>query len=642
MIPWILGSLVMKTAGDHIQTPDPPQRRIRPVNVASLHAVFESRPDGRMYVRSNDSLQPYPLRVTDSLQFWASQAPQRIFLAQRAEDGGWQAITYADALKRVRRIASGLLQEGLSPDKPLMILSGNSIEHALLALAAMYVGIPYAPIAPSYSLAVREYNALAHVWQNFDPGMVFVQDGAAFSPALKAVLHDNRVRVAYHSSAPGEFNALQWSDLEAGEPSSEVDEVNRATGPDTILKVLYTSGSTGLPKGVITTNRMLTSNQQMLRQVMPCLHEEPPVVCDWLPWNHTFGGSHNFGIVLYNGGSLYIDSGRPVDGLFNETVRNLREIAPTAYFNVPKGFEMLVQHLREDAVLRKTFFSRLNLLFFAAAGLNRRTWDEVQQIAFETCGEEILVVTGLGATESAPFALSTGIEGSAPGWIGLPVPGVELKLARVGERMEARLRGPSITPGYWRRPDLNELAFDDEQFYCMGDAVALLDRSDPQRGFIFDGRLNEDFKLSTGTWVRTSMLRTRLLAHFDGLLQDVVLAAPDRDYVGALLFPNLDACRKLCRGLKESASASAIIAVPEVRSAFQQRLSSFVAKNPGSSTHVQRAILLDAPPSLEAREITDKGTLNQAAVLKNRASLLQLLYGEDADGLVLRTDIQQQ
>jgi feruloyl-CoA synthase len=631
----------MKTVGDHIQTPGKPQRPVRPVNVASLRAVFNWRPDGNIYGHSTEPLQNHPLRVTDSLQFWAAQTPSRAFLAQRAKDGAWQTITYADALIRVRRLAGGLLREGLSPARPLMILSGNSIEHALLALAAMYVGVAFAPIAPSYSLAVREYNALAHVWQNFDPGMVFVQDGPAFSPALKAVLRAGPVRVAYHSAPPDGFNALALSDLENMEPSSAVDRANQATGADTIAKILYTSGSTGLPKGVITTNRMLTSNQQMLRQVMPCLFEEPPVVCDWLPWNHTFGGSHNFGIVLYNGGTLYIDAGRPVPGAFAETVRNLREVAPTAYFNVPKGFEMLVQHLRADAELRKTFFSRLNLLFFAAAGLNRRTWDELQDLAFETCGEEILVVTGLGATESAPFALSTGIGGSAPGWIGLPVPGVQLKLVPVGERREARLRGPSITPGYWRRPDLNDLAFDDENYYRMGDAVAFRDPSDPQKGFVFDGRLNEDFKLSTGTWVRVSMLRMRLLAHFDGLLQDVVLAAPDRDYVSALMFPNRDACRKLSPGLTESALLSEVVSHAEVRSAFQQRLDSFARENPASSTHVRCAILLDSPPSLEAREITDKGTLNQAAVLKNRASLLHRLYADTVDSQVLRTGIQQ-
>ena len=615
-----------------------PQRPLRRANVASLRAVFESQPDGRIYGHSTETLQEYPLRLTDCLKRWACHAPQRTFLAQRGVDDKWQIITYSHAWMRVRRLAEGLLKEGLSPDKPLMILSGNSIEHALLALAAMYVGIPYAPIAPSYSLAVREYGALTEVWQNFGPGMVFVEDGTAFTPALKAVVRDSRVRIVYHGSPPVEFNAVPVAELESAASSSEADDANLASGPATIVKVLYTSGSTGLPKGVITTNRMLTSNQQMLRQVMPCLSEEPPVVCDWLPWNHTFGGSHNFGIALYNGGTLYIDGGKPVPDRFAETVRNLREIAPTAYFNVPKGYEMLVQHLRTDAVLRRNFFSRVQLMFFAAAGLNRHIWDELQEIAFQTCGEEIAVVTGLGATESAPYAFSTSREGSAPGWIGLPVPGVELKLSPMGNRMEARLRGPSITPGYWRRPELNKVAFDDENYYCMGDAVAFQDPSDPQKGFVFDGRLNEEFKLSTGTWVRTSMLRARLLAHFDGLLLDAVLAAPDQDYVGALLFPNVEACRRLCPGLNESALANEIISRPEVQSTFQARLKSFVPENPASSTHIRRAILLDSPPSMEAREITDKGSLNQAAILKNRASFVERLYQESTDGDVIRID----
>lgn len=607
--------------------------------MASLRAVFEHKSDGQIYVESVQTLQQYPARLTDSLKAWALESPQRTFLAQRGPDGAWQTINYAEAWTRVRCLAGGLLREGLSPDSPLMILSGNSIEHALVALAAMYVGIPYAPIAPSYSLAVREHGALRHVFQNFSPGIIFVQDGTAFEPALEAVLNDTRVRVAYQASEPKKFNSLSLADLETAGSCLAADDANRATGPDTVIKILYTSGSTGLPKGVTTTNRMLTSNQQMLRQVMPCLYENSPVLCDWLPWNHTFGGSHNFGIALYNGGTLYIDNGRPTPTMFAETARNLREIAPTAYFNVPKGYEMLVQHLRTDADLRRNFFSRLQVMFFAAAGLNRRTWDELQNIAFETCGEEILVMTGLGATESAPYALSTSIEGSAPGWVGLPVPGVKLKLSPVGKRMEVRLQGPSITPGYWRRPELDEVAFDDEKYYRMGDAVAFIDPSDPQKGFSFDGRLNEEFKLSTGTWVHTSILRTRLLAHFDGLVLDAVLAAPDRDYVAALLFPNLDACRRLCFDSSGSASATDIIARSEVRSVFQARLKSFTLENPASSTHIRRAILLDSPPCMEASEITDKGTLNQAAVLKNRASLVERLYQESADSEVLRIDV---
>ena len=628
----------MKIAGETQVQNQATRRPVRQVSVASLRAVFEALPQNVVRVRCAQPLKEYPQRVTDSLDFWAEHYPERIFLAQRLPSGPWQTVTYSEARGRVRRLAAGLLREGLSPGNPLMILSGNSIEHALLALAAMYIGIPYAPIAPSYSLGVRTYGALDHVWENFRPGMAFVQDGVAFTPALKAVVRDTNIRIVHHASPPKGFQSLSLTRLEETTRVAEVDDANNRTSADSIAKILYTSGSTGLPKGVITTHRMLTSNQQMLRQVMPCLEEEPPVICDWLPWNHTFGGSHNFGIVLYNGGTLYIDGGKPMPDLFSETVRNLREIAPTAYFNVPKAYEALVEHLRRDAALRQNFFSRLKLLFFAAAGLNRRTWDDIQQIAWETCGEEILVVTGLGATESAPFALSTGVEGSSPGWIGLPVPGVEAKLVPVGERVEVRLRGPSITPGYWRRPDLNDVAYDEDGYYRMGDAVARVDPSDPQKGFIFDGRLNEDFKLSTGTWVRTGNLRARLLAQFDGLLDDVVLAAPDRDYVAALLFPSIEKCRKLCQDSKGPASPAEILAHPEVRAAFQSGLRSFALNNEPSSTHVRRAILLDSAPSMEAREITDKGTLNQSVILKNRAGIVERLYQEPSPSDVLNTD----
>lgn len=613
------------------------RRRIRPVHVVAPRAVFEKQANGNVYIRSTEPLGSYPDRLTDCLKAWAQQAPDRIFLAQRGPDGGWEKLTYRETWLRVRRLAAGLLKLGLSQETPLIILSGNSIEHGLLALAAMHIGIPYAPIAPAYSLAVREYRALEHVWQNLAPGMVFVREGLQFSTALKAVVRGD-VQIVHHESAPDGFRSIRLEDLEQTEPTTDIDRANEQTGPDSVVKILYTSGSTGLPKGVITTNRMLCSNQQMLRQVMPCLCDEPPVICDWLPWNHTFGGSHNFGIALYNGGTLYIDHGRPTPDSFSETIRNLHEVAPTAYFNVPRGYEMLVEALRTDSALRQTFFSRLNLLFFAAAGLNRKTWDDLEQIAFETCGEELLIVTGLGATESAPFALSTGIEGSSPGWLGLPVPGVEAKLAPLGERTEVRLRGPSITPGYWRRPDLNANAFDEEGYYRMGDAVKPVDPSDLQKGFLFDGRLNEEFKLSSGTWVRTGTLRMRLLAHFGGLLQDIVLAAPDRDYVAALLFPSMGGCRSLLPQFPQNASRSELFSHPEVRSAFQQGLNSFAVQNPGISTHVRRAVLLDSPPSLEAREITDKGTLNQSAVLKNRASAVEQLYREPLSEGVLAVE----
>ena len=610
------------------------KRPVRAVRVASLEAIVDRRENGVIYVRSPRPLGEYPARVTDRLELWATEAPGRIFLAQRAPDGTWQTVTYAQALVRVRRLARGLLDHGLSASRPLIILSGNSIEHGLLALAAMYVGIPYAPIAPAYSLAVKEFAALSFVWQNFGPAMVFADEGAKFAPALKAVTN-NDTQIVFHRSRPEGMRSIPVEELESAEPSPAVNEANRRIGPDSVAKILYTSGSTGLPKGVITTHRMLCSNQQMLRQMMPSLADEPPVLCDWLPWNHTFGGSHNFGIALHNGGSLYIDAGKPTPDLFGETIRNLREIAPTAYFNVPKAYEMLIGHLRSEPGLRKTFFSRLNLLFFAAAGLSQHIWDALQDLAFETCGEEILVVTGLGATESSPYALSTGIEGASSGCLGLPVPGVELKLVPVEEKIEARLRGPSITPGFWRRPELTAAAFDEENYYRLGDAIKFADPQDPLKGFVFDGRLNEDFKMSSGTWVRVGPLRMRLLAHFGILLQDVVIAGPDREFTTALFFPALEMCRKLCAGLSPNAPAAEVLAHPEVRGVFQERLDSFASASTGSSTRIERAILLDTPPSIEVQEITDKGSINQKAVLGNRAALVEELYREPVPAHVL-------
>jgi feruloyl-CoA synthase len=605
------------------------RRPVRPVNVAPIRAIFDQRENGVTFVRSPDPLGPYPVRVTDRLELWAERSPGRIFLAQRSASGGWQEITYAETLKRVQRIAGALLRSGLSPDNPLMILSGNSIEHALLALSAMYVGIPYAPIAPAYSLAVKEFTTLGQIWQNLAPGMVLVDEGTLFAPALRQVMREGIAVVHLRSGTPG-IRSVSFVELENESPSEAVEEAHHRVGADSIAKILYTSGSTGLPKGVITSHRMLCSNQQMLAQMMPCLCENPPILCDWLPWNHTFGGSHNFGIVLYNGGTLYIDGGKPTAELFDETVRNLREIAPTAYFNVPKGYEMLLAFLRQDRKLRTTFFSRLSLLFFAGAGLSQHVLDEFQNIAFDHCGEEILVVTGLGATETAPFAISTGVEGSASGRIGLPVPGVELKLVPSGETIESRLRGPSITPGFWRRPDLDASIFDEEKFYCMGDAVKFVDPCDPIKGLLFDGRLNEDFKLSSGTWVRVSSLRMRLLAHFGALLLDVVLAGPDRDYLAALLFPSVDACRKLCEKLPDRAEPSALYAHAEVRRKFESLLNAYGRAYRSNSTRIERAILVDVPLSLETQELTDKGSINYRTVLKNRAAQVEDLYREPA------------
>jgi feruloyl-CoA synthase len=593
--------------------------------------VVDRRADGTTDVRSPHSLGPYAGKLTERLEHWATHAPSRVFLAQRGPDGTWRELTYADALARTRRIAQALLDRELSPERPIAILSGNGIEHGLLALAAMYAGVPYAPIAPAYSLIAREYGTLRYLMHSLRPGLVYAADGNAFANALRAVVSDDVEVVtdgrwgqtprAQPEGSDPLATTTPFAELEARPATDAVDAAHAAVGPDTAAKILFTSGSTGRPKGVITTQRMLCANQEQLRTVMRFLAEEPPVLCDWLPWNHVFGGSHNFGIVLYNGGTLYIDEGKPTAGAFDVTVRNLREVEHTVYFNVPRGYEMLVPHLRADAELRSRFFRRVEILFYAAAGLGQRFWDELQELAVEACGERVRMVTGLGATETAPFALCIASDDARAGMVGLPVPGVELKLARVGDKLEARMRGPNITPGFWRDPARSSAAFDEEGYYRSGDALVWVDAGDPSKGFAFDGRIDEDFKLSTGTWVSVGPLRARLLASLAPYAQDVVIAGHDRDEVTALIFPNRATCDALEGDL--------------LRAILSGCLGEVCAGATGSSTRVPRALMLDEPPSIDAGEVTDKGSINQRAVLRNRAALVQELYALPTPGRVI-------
>ncbi len=573
------------------------------MRVADAAAIFDQRPDGTIYVHSPRKLAAYPEKITQKLEHWAEAAPERTFLARRSATGEWQRISYAQTLTRVKAIAQSLIKRGLSFERPVAILSGNSIEHALLALGAMYAGVLYTPIAPAYSLAVNTFGTLANLWGSFRPALVFASDGARFERALRAMPMEG-VELVVAESVPDNLAFTRFEDLLETPVTSDVDGAHARVTPDTIAKILFTSGSTGSPKGVATTQRMLCSNQEMIRSSMQFLADEPPVLCDWLPWNHTFGGSHNFGIVLYNGGTLYIDDGRPTPAGFEATARNLLEIPTTACFNVPKGFEMLVERMQADHQLRDVFFSKLQVLFYAAAGLSQRVWDDLQNLAVAACGEEILMMTGLGSTESAPAALFTGIEGAASGLVGLPLPGVELKLKPVGEKLEARLKGPSITPGFWRSEGQTQAAFDDEGYYRMGDALVFADPNQPLRGFRFNGRLNEDFKLSTGTWVNAGPLRMKFIAHFGSLIHDLVLIGPDRDYLTALVFP----------------------AAGTTATALQTLLNVLSRSSTGSSTSLRRLMLAEEPPSIEAGELTDKGTLNQRAIRENRATLVEELY----------------
>jgi len=613
--------------------PDPaPTAPVRPVRLGPRDVVAERGPDGTIRLRSPHALPPYPAKLTERLDHWAAAAPSRIFLAQRDAAGGWRTVTYAQALERIRRLGAALLARGLSPERPLMILSGNDIEHALLGLAAMYVGIPYAPVSPAYALISQDFGKLRYIIDLLTPGLVFAADGSAFARAIAATVPAT-VQVMVARNPIAERRTTPFERLMAETSGAGAEAAHAAVGPDTIAKFLFTSGSTGTPKAVINTQRMWCSNQAMILAQLAYFAEEPPVILDWSPWHHTAGGNHNFGFVLYNGGTLYIDEGKPAPGAIETTVRNLREIATNWYFTVPKGYEALLPFLRTDAELRRTFFSRLKVLWFAGAALSQSVFDEMQDLALASCGERIMFLTGLGSTETAPMALGRMWQSTDSTNMGVPAPGVDLKLVPSAGKLEAWLRGPNIMPGYWRQPELTAQAFDDEGFYKLGDALKFQDPADPREGLLFDGRVAEDFKLATGTWVNVGPLRARLLAQLEPYARDVVIAGADRNEIGALIFPNVEACRRLA-----PAGAADVTCDARVLDEVRARLAAFARASTGSSNRVGRAILLAEPPSLDAGEITDKGSINQRAVLARRADAVTELYATAASPRVVVID----
>lgn len=601
---------------------------LRPVRLGVPTPVLERRADGSIIVRTREPLGPHPANLIEPLQKWARLAPDRLFLTQRGNDDGWRRLTYAQALTTVQRIGAALLRRGLSPERPIAILSGNDIEQALLGLGAMLVGVPFAPISPAYSLLSSDFGKLRTILGLLTPGLVFANDGLPFARALYATVPDGTELVVTRNPL-GDRRTTLFSELIGDEDARGVAAAYADVTADTIAKFLFTSGSTGHPKGVINTHRMMCANQAMLAAGFAFVADEPPVVLDWLPWSHTFGGNHNFNMVLVNGGTLTIDDGNPTPPGVPKTIRNLREIAPTIYFNVPKGYEALIPYFRADKALRETFFSRLKMLFYAGAGLNQATWDEINDLAVATTGERIIFVSSLGSTETAPAALACSWDFDRPGNIGLPAPGVELKLVPSEGKLEARLRGPHITPGYWREPALTQSAFDEEGFYKIGDALKFVDPNDPAKGFLFDGRIAEDFKLSTGTWVSVGPLRSRFIDHFAPYARDVVFAGPDRDDIAALVFADIEACRKLA-GAGSDAAIGTLLAHPAVHGLFAERLTSLAKTSTGSSNRVARLVLLAEPPSMDKGEATDKGSINQRAVLKNRADVVEALYASPA------------
>jgi feruloyl-CoA synthase len=593
---------------------------------AAPEIVADRRADGTIWLKSAAPLREGARCVGDWLEHWARQAPDKVFLGERASvEAPWTTVTYKDALRQVRGTAAWILAQGLSAEHPLVILSDNSVDHALFALAAMHAGVPAAAISPAYSLVSKDFDKLKSMIQLLDPGAIHVSGTRPFAAALAAIepLHT----AVIVSGAAGDGEAISFRQIAATPESDAVAKAFAAVGPDTIAKFLFTSGSTGTPKAVINTQRMLTSSQQAKAQTWSFLENarDDLVILDWLPWSHTFGANHNFNLVLRNGGTLYIDGGKPAPGLFATSLANLRSVVPTVYFNVPRGFDMLIAALRGDDELRRRFFTEVKFAFYAGAALPQNLWDAMEELSIETAGRALPMVSAWGSTETSPLATDCHFQARRSGNIGVPIPGTELKLVPSGDKLEVRVRGPNVTPGYWKAGELTAQAFDADGFYLIGDAVTFADPDRPELGLFFDGRVAEDFKLNSGTWVSVGTLRVAGIAALAPLAQDIVVTGHGGDHVRFLVFPNIVACRAHA-GLADSADVNEAIGNEKVRAAIASGLARLKAQcGGGSSAHATRALLLAEPASVDGGEITDKGYINQRAVLTRRAAAVALL-----------------
>jgi feruloyl-CoA synthase len=600
----------------------------RPLQFGVTRGVLEQGSGGAQLLRAEPALEPYAHRMSDRLLHWATHAPTRSWLAQRVRQadgsrGDWRHITYAQALASARNIAQALLQRNLSADRPVLILSENDLDHALLSLGCLLAGVPWCPASPAYSTVSTDYSKLRHVYNTLTPGLVFASDASRYGKAIETIVAQDVEVVVSNGSLEGR-PVTAFDTLLNTAATDSVEAATAALGPDSIVKFLFTSGSTKLPKAVINTQRMWCANQQQLRQSIPALADEP-VLVDWLPWNHTFGGNHNFGIVLYNGGTLYIDEGKPVPALMGETLRNLREIAPSVYFNVPTGFEAISAAMRTDAQLRQNFLSKARMFFYAGAAMAQPIWDSLFATQEAEIGQRIVMGTGLGMTESGPFGIFVTSPEVRSGDLGLPAAGMELKLVPCEGKVEVRYRGPNITPGYWRAPEETAAHFDADGFFCSGDAVKWIDENNIHLGLRFDGRIAEDFKLATGTFVSVGPLRAQIIAAGAPCIQDVVITGLNRNEVGAMVFPNASACRKLC-GLPAEAPLAEVLASAAVVAHFQSMLDALAKSATGSATRIAKLCLMTEPPSLDRGEVTDKGSINQRAVLACRDALVQALH----------------
>jgi feruloyl-CoA synthase len=595
------------------------------------------------YLRAENELETYGTRLTDRLVHWAQTAPDRTWMARRGADGEWVKITYAEAWNKAQRIGQSLLDMGLSVDRPVAILSENSLEHALIAIGAMSVGIPFCSVSTAYSLLSQDFEKLKHIFETITPGFVYASDWDKYGKAIAAVANSNLI-IATNNIATKAINTtataikhIKFDDLYESTINADHAKAMAATGPDTIVKFLFTSGSTKLPKGVINTQKMICANIQQITQSIPVMAREPMVLVDWMPWNHTFGGNHNFNLILHHGGTMYIDDGKPVPALLGETLRNLREISPTMYLNVPTGFEQIALAMKVDdehgRQLRKSLLTRCSMFFYAGAALAQPIWDSLFDSQEQEIGERIVMTTGLGMTESSPFALFVTNPYVKAGDLGLPAAGIELKLVPSGDKLEVRYKGPNITPGYWRNTEATAESFDEEGFFCTGDAVKWIDENNIHLGLKFDGRIAEDFKLSTGTFVSVGPMRAKIIAASAPYIQDVVITGLNEKEVGALLIPALIPCKRIL-GLPDSANMADIANHPKLQQAMSSMLTELAKTATGSASRVARAVVLTVPPSIDKGEITDKGSINQRAVLKERADVVASLYDGTAEYLL--------
>jgi feruloyl-CoA synthase len=611
---------------------------MRPIAYAPVDVTCAKAADGTLRYASRTPLEPYDPSLANLFRSAVERAPQRAMIAERVGEG-WRAVRYDEARGMVDALAAALLERGLSAERPLMILSANSVEHALLMLASYTAGVPVAPVSVAYSLQSQDHAKLKFIARLLTPGLIYVADTGPFAKALAAIADSGAEIVASRNSANlGDVTLLD--DLMKTKPTRAVDEAVARIDGDRIAKFLFTSGSTGMPKAVINTHRMLTANQQSLSQIWPFLRDEEDhfTLVDWLPWSHTFGGNHNFHMALKHAGTFHIDAGKPVPALVEETVRNLAEVSPTIYFNVPAGYAAILPYLEKDPALAKTFFAKLRMIFYAAATLPQDLWTRLEAVSVRATGQRVPLTSSWGATETAPAVTATYFLIERAGVIGVPMPGPELKLVPAGDRWEVRVKGPNVTPGYWRSPDITKKAFDEEGYYRIGDAVRFADPDNPAAGLVYSGRLTEEFKLTTGTWVQVGALRVGLLSAMAPVLQDAVIAGEGYDHLRILVWLNVAGCRQML-GADAPSNVADLSTHPAIHNHIKESLKRWNSQNTGQSTRIHSVLLLGDAPSIDASEITDKGYINQRAALLHRKAELARLFGSETHPDIIHIDV---